>query len=130
MLFGRWIWPGPRPAEPVTKPKATGVDVSGVLAGGSLFTFTQQTGQGLETRQPVKCKRGLSRSRQSSGRGDSPEVTFELRPEVKRHVDIWGKSGPGRESSVCKGPEVGTGSVCWTHQEVDEVGWNCCRAGT
>ena len=33
------------------------------------------------------------------------------------HVGIWGKSGPGRSDSKCKGPEVGVYLAPGVHPE-------------
>lgn len=59
---------------------------------------------------------------ESGGGGDSEGMTFGLRPEGKDRR-LSSRKVFRAENSKCKGPGVGTGSVCGTrHKEADVVG--------
>ena len=50
------------------------------------------------------------------------EVALEQRPEGRggegvSHMGLWGKRGPGRGKSRCKGPEAGAHLACWRKKE-------------
>lgn len=80
---------GFRPAEPGDEAESDRHG-HGSRAGTRLTVYIHSANTpGVGDRAARNVKGRPSQSRQSGGGGDSTEVTSELRPEVKRHVDVF-----------------------------------------